>query len=91
MSKKEIRICNGCGKEIPMMRITLKDCCENGYFMGESNIPFGISDVCSHDWDLCLDCLDKARKNKLVLIRVKDGNNIICVNPPKIKKGKRIK
>lgn len=76
MSKREIRICNGCGKEIPMMRITFKDYSENGYQMGESCIPFGVSDICDHSYDLCLDCLDKARKNNFVLSRVKCGDKI---------------
>ena len=35
MSTKEIRICNGCGKKIPMLRITFQDYSENGYRMRE--------------------------------------------------------
>ena len=85
MSTKEIRICNGCGKEIPVLRITLMDYSENGYCMGESCIPFGVSDTCDHSYDLCLDCLDKAKKNKLVLCRVKCGNSIESFNPKKHK------
>lgn len=85
MSTKEIHICNGCGKEIHMLRITFKDYSENGYCMGESCIPFGVSDTCDHSYDLCLDCLDKARKNKLVLYRVKCGDKVEPLNPKKHK------
>ena len=85
MSTKEIHICNGCGKEIPMLRITFKDYSENGYCMGESCIPFGVSDTCDHGYDLCLDCLDKARKNKFVLCRVKCGDKLESFNPKKHK------
>lgn len=92
MSTKEILICNGCGKEIPMLRITFKDYSENGYCMGVSSIPFGVSDTCDHGYDLCLDCLDKARKNKFVLCRVKCGDKIESFNPKKHKmsRGKKI-
>lgn len=85
MSTKEIRICNGCGKEIPMLRITFQDYSQNGYCMGESCIPFGVSDTCDHSYDLCLDCLDKARKSKFVLCRVKCGSTIESFNTKKHK------
>ena len=85
MTKREVRFCNGCGKEIPHIRIEFKSHSENGYEMGSSCIPFGIIDYGDNGWQLCTECFNRALKNKNVLHIVENGSIVERFDPKKHK------
>lgn len=90
MSKKEIRICDGCGKEIEHIRLTFKYHDKSGDEGGQATIPFGIIDYGDTGWQLCPSCFDIARKNKFELHVVGDfGKTLGLLNPNKHKPKKR--
>jgi hypothetical protein len=92
MSKKEIRICNGCGKEVNCIRLKFLNHTEEGFQLGSSSIPFGIIDYGDNGWQLCLDCFDKARKNNFELHVVgRLGDPHVLYDPKKHKPKKTIK